>query len=125
FDDILNAETSQSTDKSIADYKSLLTTLPADAEAEKVKVNNRISALNLTLAKEKENNDWNSAKKTNTEKSYQNYINKYPSGRYVADARSKINDLKKKEPKKEEKGKISDADMAQYNKDLQWAKNMI
>lgn len=124
FDEILNDENSQSADKSISLYRNLLSTLPADANAERTKVNKRIDALNQTLSKEKENNDWNAAKKSNTIKSYESYISKWPQGRYAADARSKINDLKK-EPKKEEKGKVSDADMVQYNKDLQWAKNMV
>ncbi len=127
FDDVLNAEHSQSAAKSIAEYQSLLTTLPADAEAEKNKINNRIRVLNQTLAKEKESSDWSSAKKSNTQKSYQNYINKYPNGQYVSDARNRIKEIQKDtkvEPKKDE-NKVNDADIKQYNKDLQWAKNMI
>lgn len=127
FDEILINENSQSAGKSIEQYRSLLSELPADAVAEKTKVNKRIDALALIVSKEKENTDWNSAKKTNTIKSYESYISKWPNGRYIADARNKINELKnnKKDDKKDDKGKVSDADMALYNKDLQWAKNML
>lgn len=124
FDDILNNEDSQSAAQSIAQYKSLLSSIPSDATSERTKINKRIDSLNQVVSKEKESTDWTAAKNSNTIKSYQNYINKYPSGRYVSDARSKIADLSK-DVKKEEKSGVSDADMAQYNKDLNWAKNML
>lgn len=121
FDEILNNEDAQSADKSIAQYRSLLSIVPSDATAERTKVNKRIDVLNQTLSTEKENNDWSSAKKTNTVRSYENYVAKWPKGRYVTDARNKISDLKKDD----KKGKVSDSDMTQYNRDLQWAKNML
>ncbi|SMC67927.1 serine/threonine protein kinase [Moheibacter sediminis] len=125
FDDILNNEDAQSAAQSITQYKSLLSTIPADAASERTKIKKRIDGLNKTISSEKETTDWNTAKKTNTEKSYQNYINKYPGGKYVSDARNKIADFKKDTKKEDNKNKISDADMAQYNKDLNWAKNMV
>lgn len=115
FDEILNAENSQAATKSLSQYNTLLNSLPAEASAEKTKVNKRIDALNQTIAKEKEDNDWNAAKKKNTIASYQSYINKWPKGRYVSEARKKINDIDPPVP----------VNMEKYNKDLQWAKNMI
>lgn len=122
FDEILTNEDTRSADKSIAQYKSLLSSIPADATSERIKVNKRIDALNQ---KEKESTDWSAAKKSNTIKSYESYISKWPGGRYVTDARSKIADLKKDTKKEDTKNKVSDTDMAQYNKDLNWAKNML
>ncbi len=79
---ILSSEDSQNPQASIAKYKALLKTLPANASSERERVNYRI--LKLSTKKEE----------------------------------------KKIVEEKTDK-KTSDVDLAQYNKDLQWAKNMI
>src|SRR5690606_37791240 len=108
-------------ESAINKYRSLLTTIPSEGSAEKKKVNGRIAALNKVINTENENADWNSAKRRNTELAYRDYINQWPNGRYVSEAEQRINNLKPKpEPEPE-----SDIDMAEYNKNLNWAKNMV
>lgn len=81
--------------------------------------------------KEKENNNsteaydkmlWEKVSNINTTEAYRSYIKDFPNGKFVNQARKMIIDLKKKEIKETITNKI---DLAQYNKDLQWAKNML
>lgn len=88
-------------------------------------------------------NAWNRAKRTHTITAYNNYKNKYPSGRYVSQANSKIagiqkeiddkaraDRLAKQQAEKERKERLEEAkrraeNTEKYNRALKWALNMI
>ena len=131
FNAIYRIENSQKPETLIIKYKNLLAILPSNASTERNKINSRITALNQKInddkiAKEetetqtREANDskaWQQAAGKNTVAAYNGYINDWPKGKYVTEARKRINNLEK--PEKE------NVDMGAYNSSLDWAKNMM
>jgi|GEM_PF-1282598 len=132
FNALYRSEGSQKPETLIAKYRSLLASLPAGASAERKKVNGRITALNQKINENKivqeetdtpssteadDNKAWQQASGKNTVTAYNGYINDWPKGKYVSEARKRIKDL--------EKPKEDPVDMAGYNNALDWAKNMM
>ncbi|MBW7960585.1 hypothetical protein H3C65_03800 [Patescibacteria group bacterium] len=73
---------------------------------------------NINVDLEKDEAAWKIAGQANNVAAYKSYLQSYPKGRHAQTARGKIKLL-------EQKQNEVPIDMDQYNKDLQWAKNMI
>lgn len=86
--------------KKKVEYSSMSSDISASQNLLTEALNDQFSALNLYLAqadkRAKEQADkeaWQQAKREDTTSAYQNYINNFPKGKYVADARKRIREL--------------------------------
>jgi hypothetical protein len=95
-----------------------------------IEVKNNTAEAERQKLDEKDRTAWEIAAASGSKAAYESYLKLYPGGQYVAEAKVKIAALEKQEAAEKQKAaaeKRSNAriDIAQYNKDLSWAKKMV